>query len=223
MKKMLFAIICCLNSITLFSQVAGTKSEGNATSANYDVLATKSNVDKVVLKYSPNLYVYKTYDDFFSNKKTYIGKSEEFFFHDTKLNCIDTITNQNFKVRLRDSSNVVGFWYRGEKFLYGYKHKTFYNYICGNSKLLVVFTGYISSAKWDKNGEFIQGTLNNGIFLTIKNLDFESGGTAYFEKMLKDKPTIYKQYVKERKENKGVFMTHYVEYCQKYIKLYCEN
>lgn len=200
MKKIFFAIICCLNSITLFSQGEERRVQN-----------------------SQDIYVYKTYDDFFSNKKTYIGKSKDQMFADTEWACTDTTNNRKFKLRLRDSSNVKGFsWkHENEKFMFG----TFHHFICGNSKLFVIFTGSMSNQIYDEKGEFLSGSLYvqelEG-FRFVKNMDFINK-SKYFEDVIKDKPEIYKQYITEKKADKKAFMRHQIENYKKYIKLYCEN
>ena len=175
----------------------------------------------------PNVYTYKNFDDFFSNSnKKYVGK---YIDHNSieKIKCLDTVTKTKIKIDFSDSTNVVGitFKFKNQKYIRENNHRSFYQYICGNKKLLVIYTCCIMYGTFDSNGELMSASFmtdESSYFYFVKDLDFNNKKKA-FEDIIKDNPKLYEQFLAEKKEDKKLFARNHIEVYKKYIKLYCDE
>jgi hypothetical protein len=170
----------------------------------------------------PYLSGYKTFDDFFANKKVLVGKWIE-LSSDRKFKCVDTVTQKKFKVNMKEL-NFIGYTYgfKNQKFIYDSIKDTYYNFICGNRGLLVIFTCCIASGSFDANGNLLSATFmsdEGSNFYFVKNLDFKNRKKD-FEEIIKDKPKIYQQYLDEKNADKKVWGRNHITYYEKYITLY---
>lgn len=180
-----------------------------------------------------NLYCYKSYDDFFSNSKKYVGKVLKQKFEMCSYNCFnkfkceDTIKKKIFDVDFGDSTGVIGvsYRYKNEKYIRENNKKDFYLYICGNKKIMVVYTTGLMTANYDSTGVFKDGVFMAGDrswFYFVKDLDLKNY-KIHFEDVIKDNNKLYEQFLAEKKEDKKLFARNHIEVYKKYIKLYCDE
>jgi hypothetical protein len=170
----------------------------------------------------PYVYGYRSYDDFFANKKALVGKWIE-LNSDRKFKLLDTITQAKYKVNMKDS-NFVGYTYRfkNEKYIYDKDGNTYYSFICGTKQLLVMYSCCVTSGIYDENGNMQSAVFYSGsgsYFYFVKNLDFKHSKSK-FEDIIKDKPKIYDMFLAEKKADKNAFYNNHIYMYQKYIKLY---
>lgn len=192
------------------------------------VLALSSNAQKnSEQKPLKNIYYFKTFDDFFSGKKTYLGKiAEEIDSYFDKYVLLDTVTGKKTKVKLYDSAFVGLAFDNNQKKVFEAKNKTYYSYIAGNKNILIYFRGRVDG-EYNKAGELTSGTFDvaNGVMIYVKNLDFKNV-TAKFEKVIADNPKLLADFENETsssKEAKRLYVNNFIEIHQRYIKLYSDQ
>lgn len=171
----------------------------------------------------PDLSIFKTYDDFFNGKKTFIENYS--YFDEDKLEYIDKVTGKKIKTKISDST-VFAIEYRRQIGGYVKKIKNGkYDFILfggGNKYIYCVMggtyatydtEGYIQELFWQDWFEIYYTDKINNI-ISSKNI----------EDLLKNKPNLLEKYLNEKRESdRKAWKRNKVINEMRYLKLYIKE